>query len=934
MALEIITIGGIDILSQAFNAVATITSNTTFFNLMYVAEIIGVLACVIKYIKTRDIKVMGLWLLFFVVVNGLLLTPKQSLVLTDTTQPTKVKKVDNVPLGVALPFYLFSLGGNSLAQMYDKFFSQPNDLQYTKTGLLFGQRLLEDTFYLKSSSEEFNINIDKFIKSCTIPDIQLNHKYTFQQLGSEKNLFNRLFNSSTQSELRTMSYTRGDNSSFISCKEGANLLKNALHNELQNGTNSEFTRLLAKYGIGNNRTQTALNGTVQSVYGYLMKLSQSSVDIYKQNILINVLRREFAAYPASLGAEADMVSVASEQTLNKMRLAHLSSYKVAGKMLPALYTVFSAFMVGIFPIMVLLLFVTEITVSIIKNYAGFLFSLMLYPVLFAIFSSIINVLTYQQLGGEPFTLSNANTLKSNIADVAGIASWLMLSIPFISFGLVKGLGQAISSAGSYLGNALASATSADAAAVSTGNYNWGNMQMENINGFKTNLNQEFRSGMSTIQNSDGSLTSTTSSGKLIFDSQSSNSKLPMKIDWTKTNSTSLTEEMRVTKENSVRANEGYRNSMTAAQSILDSISNRSATATTNGSGWNSANGFSGGTSYNKDKSFGGDTKSDNVTKFDHSSGSNTQGALSADVSTKVSGGFQVFGTGATVEGSIKAGVMGTSSDGTQSSNAQSYSLAKNASDSLKRGDSISNVLNYLETNMHSVTDSNELARLKSATNELRNAQEHYRDFVESEAKVKTMSDIASSSKTSSVVCSRDLSQALTERVFSRYSDEQARDILSGNPNAANEKILEQEIKAVSEKYIADTVANYQQNREMLSGKYDSISIDRKGVIAPSEKLESPDLKNDGVIPNSNQGYRQDSKGNTDKQKLEGIFKQLGNEFKGEEARIKEEQQTAKNNIDKQSDGVGGVAKTLNRKPFAPEKKDSFSDVMERMPKIK
>ena len=91
-----------------------------------------------------------------------------------------------------------------------------------------------------------------------------------------------------------------------------------------------------------------------------------------------------------------------------------------------------------------------------------LFSLMLYPVLFAIFNSIINVLTHQTLAGEDFTISNADTIRSNLADdIGATAGYLMMSIPFISFGLIKGLGQAVSSAGSYLGSALSSATSAE-----------------------------------------------------------------------------------------------------------------------------------------------------------------------------------------------------------------------------------------------------------------------------------------------------------------------------------------------------------------------------------------------------------------------------------------------------------------------------------------
>ncbi|PHM59475.1 hypothetical protein Xish_03593 [Xenorhabdus ishibashii] len=110
---------------------------------------------------------------------------------------------------------------------------------------------------------------------------------------------------------------------------------------------------------------------------------------------------------------------------------------------------------------------------------------MLWPVMFAIFNHIISSLTITTLHGQAFSISSMDTALKNASTLAGIASWLMLSIPFISFKLFTALGQQLANAGSYLGNALTSATSADAAAVSHGNYNVGNMSMENVSGFKT-----------------------------------------------------------------------------------------------------------------------------------------------------------------------------------------------------------------------------------------------------------------------------------------------------------------------------------------------------------------------------------------------------------------------------------------------------------------
>lgn len=542
MSLEIISIGGIDILAQMFNAIAAITSNTSFFHLMGAAEIIGVATCVLRYVQRHDLKDLGKWLIFFVFINGILLTPKVDLLFTDKIYTTKVKKVDNVPVGIAAPFYIFSLGGNALAEMYDKFLAQPNDVRYTNTGMLFGQRLLDSSFNMIPKDARFQANMANFVESCVVPDVEINNKYTYRDIFESKDIARFFFNPSfSPSEARTMFYTGANNSrEYITCKAGTPKLKADLDNMIAKAKQVRKSSL-ASVSKSNDGSYKVLGYSpnmydipedmTSQVHFYLMGSSKSATDIYKQNILVNKLRRDFQFVPAAFDGTSDMVGNAAEQAQMKWRLANLASYQVASKTLPALYTVFSALLVGIFPIIILAMFVTELTGSIIKSYMGFLFSLMLYPVLFAIFNSIVNVLTHQTLAGEDFTISNADTIRSNLADIGATAGYLMMSIPFISFGLIKGLGQAVSSAGSYLGSALSSATSAESSQVSTGNYNYGNMQMENVNGFKTDLNRSFKSGIESSQLSSGSMKHKMLDGNTVYDNGMAKGNYAFDINW-------------------------------------------------------------------------------------------------------------------------------------------------------------------------------------------------------------------------------------------------------------------------------------------------------------------------------------------------------------------------------------------------------------------
>ena len=169
MALEIVILDGVDIVANAFNAVAAFVKNDTWFSLIKIAEFIGIIMAALVYVKGQDLRTFFYWLVAFVLVNALLLTPKERVVVVDLANQTmKPIPIDNVPLGVALPLYLSTKIGYSIAQTYDLFFHSPSDVKYTNTGLLFGQRLLEESFYVKPSNDRLTSNINNYIQSCVI----------------------------------------------------------------------------------------------------------------------------------------------------------------------------------------------------------------------------------------------------------------------------------------------------------------------------------------------------------------------------------------------------------------------------------------------------------------------------------------------------------------------------------------------------------------------------------------------------------------------------------------------------------------------------------------------------------------------------------------------------------------------------------------------
>lgn len=843
MSLEIISIGGIDILAQMFNAIAAITSNTSFFHLMGAAEIIGVATCVLRYVQRHDLKDLGKWLIFFVFINGILLTPKVDLLFTDKIYTTKVKKVDNVPVGIAAPFYIFSLGGNALAEMYDKFLAQPNDVRYTNTGMLFGQRLLDSSFNMIPKDARFQANMANFVESCVVPDVEINNKYTYRDIFESKDIARFFFNPSfSPSEARTMFYTGANNSrEYITCKAGTPKLKADLDNMIAKAKQVRKSSL-ASVSKSNDGSYKVLGYSpnmydipedmTSQVHFYLMGSSKSATDIYKQNILVNKLRRDFQFVPAAFDGTSDMVGNAAEQAQMKWRLANLASYQVASKTLPALYTVFSALLVGIFPIIILAMFVTELTGSIIKSYMGFLFSLMLYPVLFAIFNSIVNVLTHQTLAGEDFTISNADTIRSNLADIGATAGYLMMSIPFISFGLIKGLGQAVSSAGSYLGSALSSATSAESSQVSTGNYNYGNMQMENVNGFKTDLNRSFRSGVSSMQRANGATEIQNADGSLSYDAGTSLSKLPFSVNWSQSIQSSWSERTSMAINQEARNSQGVRENITNAISRLTGYNSGHTHSSMNGNDWADNNGVTKNTVVGNDNSVSDRNGSSKNKSFGENSSEQTKLSGTLSASTLGNGGNAAH----------------DSSTGSTSSDNTATSIGKQLEKRFNSGESIAKLDGYIESVKGGVTDTNFLTTLNNVQKDLRQAQERYNDYVESESKVLSQSKEAILSESRSDNVTHDLNSSLYRHIKANYSEEEQAKILSSAPTEEGMRLREQAINEVTSHHIDSIVSKYHSNAESLKGDYANTSI-KNSTGSPVEDITvDPNQK---IIPSSN-----------------------------------------------------------------------------------
>ena len=227
MALDMWVVSSGGMITTGLNAVATVMQNDGWRTLVWIAELLGIIFCILTWLKSHDLKVMFFWGLTFVLVTTLLLTPKTTVVVNDLTAPQKIGRVDNVPMGLAIPLYLVTGTGYTIATLYEDVFHFPDERAYTKTGMLFATKLMQDSFTIESRDPVLSYNLVEYTKQCVVPDIMLNQKYSYQDVMESTDVQSVIF--SKPSPLRGIMWRDVSGTSFMYCRDAAPRLKTLLN---------------------------------------------------------------------------------------------------------------------------------------------------------------------------------------------------------------------------------------------------------------------------------------------------------------------------------------------------------------------------------------------------------------------------------------------------------------------------------------------------------------------------------------------------------------------------------------------------------------------------------------------------------------------------------------------------------------------------------
>ncbi|HBW5458428.1 TPA: conjugal transfer mating pair stabilization protein TraG, partial [Klebsiella pneumoniae] len=817
--LEIYAIAGGDWLRGNLNAIAAFMGTSTWSTIEKMCIAISVLIVAGNWVKKHNVMDLIGWVFSLTLVSMLVVirTPVQ---IIDYSNVAQVYEVDNVPIGLAIPASLTTRVGNALIQSYEMVFALPDSVTYSKTGMLFGSNLVAKSTDFLSQNPQITTLFSDYVQNCVMGDIFLNHKYSFEELLNSPDPYTLIF--ANPSPLRGVF---DKNNQFQTCEEASRDLKSALALDTQTGGKTWNYYVRQLFG-GKPNPDLLFSQMIGDSYNYFYSSGQSAGQIIRQNVTMNALRSGIQSYAARSGDTASLVNMANTSSLEKQRLAQATMGHQALRALPLMQTVIMGLMIGMFPIMVMAAMFNMMTLQVLKGYVFALIWLQTWPLLFAILNSAMAY--YAKQNGVPVVLSELSQVQLKNSDIATTAGYIAVMIPPLSWGIVKSMGAAFSSAYSHFSSSGLSATSQAASGVVDGNYSFANMQMENVSGYSWGTNSTTSFGQMSRQLANGGMSTQTRDGSMVWDSGGAMSKLPVDINVGRQIASAQQQMAREADVQAESALHGYNSSVTSAWNSLQQFGTNKGNSTSTTTGADTTE--SSQDSMARSKMWNAvvaNAKANNISNeesFQQLMDKSTKGAVSGEIygGGKWSSGDQLAGklgklaTGFSAEGGFKGSVAlsGTSgsTDSTTESGRESHdSRHDTSSQAAKDFKEASDYFTSRKTTTSgNITDNNASSRVDQFAASLSSAKNSYDQYTTSRTRSHEYSEMASRTESMSGQMNENLTQQFANFVQHR-APQDAEAILT---NTSSPEIAAQR-EALAREFVKEQVeprvdAAYQQ----------------------------------------------------------------------------------------------------------------------------
>ncbi|HFW5352864.1 TPA: conjugal transfer mating-pair stabilization protein TraG [Salmonella enterica subsp. diarizonae serovar 48:i:z] len=767
---EVYVIAGGEWLRNNLNAIAAFMSTRTWDSIEKIALTLSVLAVAVMWVQRHNVMDLLGWVALFVLIS-LLVTTRTSVQIIDNSDLVRVYRVDNVPVGLALPLSLTTRIGHAMVAGYEMIFAQPDSVTYSKTGMLFGAGLVTKITDFLSRNPEITGLFQDYVQNCVMGDIYLNHKYSLEELMESGDPYTLIF--SNPSPLRGVF---DKNNHFLTCKDASVTLKDKLNLDTQNGGKTWHYYVQQLFG-GRPDPNLLFSTMLGDSYSYFYGSSQSASQIIRQNVTINALRDGITSYAARSGDTASLMNLATTSSLEKQRLAHASIGQVAMRTLPMVQTILLGIAIGIFPLLVLAAVFNKLTLSVLKGYVFALMWLQSWPLLYAILNSAMTF--YARQNGVPVVLSEMSQIQLKYSDLATTAGYISMMIPPLSWAMVKGLGAGFSSVYSHFASSSISPTASAAGSVVDGNYSYGNMQTENVNGFSWSTNSTTSFGQMTYQTGSGATTTQTRDGNMVMDSSGAMSRLPVGINATRQIAAAQQEMAREATNKAESALHGFSSSIASAWNTLSQFGTNRGSSDSVTSGADSTMSAQDSMMASRMRSAvesyakAHNISNEQATRELASRSTRASTGMYGDAYAKGHLGLSMLGTGGGVgfQAGVKASVDGSDDDsheassGSRASHDARHDIDAKASRDFKEASDYFTSRKVSESGSH--TDNNADSRVEHLSAALNSAKQSYDQYTTNLTRSHEYAEMASRTESMSGQMSEDLSQQFAQYVMKR-----------------------------------------------------------------------------------------------------------------------------------------------------------------------
>lgn len=504
-----------------------------FGNAIKIAFLLSFTISVYKYILTKSIPDLTKNIFLYIGITTILLMPSpRALVVKDEIIGRPDMTISNVPMGLALPASLVSTGFFELTRLVETSFHHIGDLNYSKSGFLFGSHVIKNASQVKVTDPELNQSLKSYINNCVFYDIYLG-AYSFKKLLESDNILQLITENASKNRAFEL------NGNVTVCSTGAKVLADKLNpgtdNSIIDSSILKYARyLLPSYKGTEEDIKNKVISSVENGYKYLANNSKSAAEILRQNILINAVNDAAIDSP-----ESGMYSYAVTRANAQKAIGNVSTGIMMARWLPAMQGAMEAMMYSCFILVCLFALFTN-GEKVISNYIITLTWLSSWPVVYAVMNFGFTWVIAMRSSGLGLSFYDNAALSQIQTDMSSLFGYFSLSVPYFAWGLInlgkQGLGSVFTQMSQLVGSSTQSLSMAASGEAVTGNYSLGNTSfdnhsMHNTSGFKHDTNASFMDGNTATQLGSGSTVTTTADGSSVINMSGSLSNLNTSINF-------------------------------------------------------------------------------------------------------------------------------------------------------------------------------------------------------------------------------------------------------------------------------------------------------------------------------------------------------------------------------------------------------------------